>query len=84
MFLDPWEHAVYAGASDGRIFEVSLLGGGAEATAATPGSAAPLAQLNDEAGLAERGVRCLLGHTQAVNCLCSTSNGYHLVSGIGL
>jgi pre-rRNA-processing protein IPI3 len=77
VFLDPWEHAVYAGAGDGRIFKVSLLGSRLEAG---PPPGAP--QLSSsEAGLAEGGVRCLLGHTQAVNCLSGTTNGYHLVSG---
>jgi len=67
---------VYAGSGDGRIFEVSLL-------ASYPGSlpeAAPQPS-SSEAGLAEGGVRCLMGHSQTVNCLSGTSNGYHLVSG---
>ena len=78
VFMDPWEHAVYAGASDGRIFELSLLGSRPETATshAVPSSS--------EAAMAEGDVQCLQGHTQAVTCLCGTSNGHFLLSGTAL
>lgn len=71
---DPWEHCLYLGASDGRIFEASLVerreGG---AAASTSGDV-----------LAEAGIHTLAGHSRAVTCLATSGSGYHLVSGQNL
>ena len=70
VVTDPWEHSLFLGAGDGRIFEASLIG---RTPLPSPG------QPPAEAALGEAGIRTLAGHTRTVNCLATTSE--HLVSG---
>ncbi len=64
---DPGEHALYAGAGDGRVFETSLVGEvtGGEGTGER----------------AEAGYYTLEGNTSAVTCLATTTDANQLVSG---
>lgn len=64
---DPGDHALYAGAGDGRIFETSLVGEvtGGEGTGERP----------------EAGYYTLEGNTTAVTCLATTTDANQLVSG---
>ena len=70
VVTDPWEHSLFLGAGDGRIFEASLVG---RTPLHSPG------QPPAEAALWEAGIRTLAGHTRTVNCLAATSE--HLLSG---
>ena len=62
---DPGDHALYAGAGDGCIFETSLIGEGREGTGER----------------AEAGYYTLEGNTTAVTCLATTTDANQLVSG---
>lgn len=64
---DPGDHALYAGAGDGRIFETSLVGEvtGGEGTGER----------------AEAGYYTMEGNTTAVTCLATTIDANQLVSG---
>ncbi|KAL0027630.1 hypothetical protein WJX79_003997 [Trebouxia sp. C0005] len=64
---DPGDHALYAGAGDGRIFETSLVGEvtGGEGTGER----------------AEAGYYTMEGNTTAVTCLATTTDANQLVSG---
>ncbi|KAK9826171.1 hypothetical protein WJX81_003129 [Elliptochloris bilobata] len=75
---DPAEHALYLGAADGRIFELSLVGApvrenadGAVAAAAGDGSSEP--------GSGEWAT--LEGHARGVTSLACTNDGGYLLSG---
>ncbi|MEW5316242.1 MAG: hypothetical protein WDW38_007623 [Sanguina aurantia] len=81
--LDPGEHAVYAGGSDGCIYEVSLTGanGGSGSSSAHPqgasaGSGASLSELSGGSH-----VQRMEGHSRVVNSLAVSLDGELLVSG---
>ena len=69
VLTDPADHALYAGAGDGSIFETSLGGGSSQAG----GSGEP--------GPAEGGYHTLQGTQAAVTCLSMTTDASQLVSG---
>lgn len=66
--FDSGEHALYAGCSDGRIFEASLLG------------QEPPSLVSGAGGL-HAGLAVLEGHTGAVASLAASLDGESLVSG---
>ena len=64
---DPGDHALYAGAGDGRIFETSLVGEVANGEASNERH--------------EAGYYTLEGHVAAVTCLAMTTDAQQLLSG---
>lgn len=64
---DPGDHALYAGAGDGRVFETSLVG---EVTGG-----------EGSGERAEAGYYTLEGNTTAITCLATTTDANQLVSG---
>lgn len=78
--LDAGEHAAWAGASDGAIYEVPLVAiGGHTSTNALGG--APGGAAGSSLGAAAAGVVRMEGHSRAVNALAVCRDGETLVSG---
>lgn len=81
--LDPGEHAVYAGGSDGCIYEVSLTGAngasGSSSTHPQGASAGSGASLSELSGGSH--VQRMEGHSRVVNSLAVSLDGELLVSG---
>lgn len=69
---DPQEQAMYLGAADGFIYEVSLFGGGTSGSKGAGGFFTSVATTAHHK---------LEGHTAAVACLAFTAEGMQLVSG---
>lgn len=71
VLTDPADHALYAGAGNGSIFETSLVG------------ATPHSEANHGGGIssAEGAYYTLQAGTAAVTCLGLTSDAGHMVSG---
>lgn len=71
VVLDKGEHSLYAGAGDGNIYEVSLVGGeashGASAAGTSTATSTQYARFQ--------------GHSKAVNSLAMSLDGEQLVSG---
>ena len=67
VITDPGDHALYAGAADGRIFETSLV----EETSGSEGGSERH----------ESGYYTLEGHSAAVACLATTTDVNQMVSG---
>lgn len=74
LALQPGEQCLYAGASDGRIFEASLIGESPR-PAASSATAAANGQMLDEH------YNTLRGHGLAVNALAFSSDARLLISG---
>lgn len=69
VMTDPADHALYAGAGDGSIFETLLVGAPAQAGG------------SGDSGPAEGGYYTLQGGQAAVTCLSMTIDASQLVSG---
>lgn len=74
--LDAGEHAVYAGGSDGAVYEISLVGSGPNQPAA-----AAVSTSSSPAAVASLGYMRMEGHSRAVNALAMSLDGETMVSG---
>ena len=72
--LQPGEQCIYAGASDGRIFEASLVGDSHAAPGPFPAAAADGLNHNEP-------FHTLRGHGQCVNALAFSHDARLLISG---
>ena len=75
--LDAGEHAVYAGGSDGAVYEISLVGSGPN----QPSAAAVSTSSSTSAAVASLGYLRMEGHSRAVNALAMSLDGETMVSG---